>query len=405
MSNNNIPNHLKKYIVDQDYERYNIIDHYVWSFIMEISIPFFKEHAHFSYLDGLRKTGITFNKIPNIKDMNKKMAKLNWGAVPVRGFIPPWAFMEFQSLGILPIACDMRNSEHLTYTPAPDIVHESAGHSPMIINEEYAYYLKEYGRIACNATFSNEDQRIYYAIRNLSDIKEDRTASEDSIFQAEKELKDAKQNQSVPSEATLLSRLHWWTVEYGLVGSLKDPKIYGAGLLSSVGESHNCLTDKVKKIPLSIECINYNYDITEQQPQLFVAENFSKLTDILHEFEKNMAYKKSDSHQLEKIIIQNDETNQIAKLNQAQDSILQDEELIELYRKLHDNELECKQIANILDSSYPNEWLLRFEIYKKYYDKTEDWIINLRQFLNSFKEGSDLNNAIKRGLNIIENSP
>ena len=63
------------------------------------------------------------------------MSNIGWGAVPVRGFIPPWAFMEFQALGILPIACDMRNSEHLTYTPAPDIVHESAGHSPIIIND------------------------------------------------------------------------------------------------------------------------------------------------------------------------------------------------------------------------------------------------------------------------------
>ena len=77
--------------------------------------------------------------------MNEKMNKFGWGAVAVRGFIPPEIFMEFQALGILPIACDMRSSEHLTYTPAPDIVHESAGHNPIIINEEYAHYLKEYG--------------------------------------------------------------------------------------------------------------------------------------------------------------------------------------------------------------------------------------------------------------------
>ena len=96
---------------------------------MDISIPFFKKHAHSSYFEGLNKTGITFNKIPSIKDMNEKMSRIGWGAVPVRGFIPPWAFMEFQALGVLPIACDIRNSENLTYTPAPDIIHESAGHN------------------------------------------------------------------------------------------------------------------------------------------------------------------------------------------------------------------------------------------------------------------------------------
>ena len=147
MNDNNIPNHLKAYIVDQNYNRYSIIDHYVWQFIMSISIPFFKQYAHSSYLKGLEMTGIAYDKIPSIEFMNNKLSKFGWGAVAVRGFIPPAAFMEFQALGILPIACDMRSSDHLTYTPAPDIVHESAGHSPMIINEEYAYYLKEYGPI------------------------------------------------------------------------------------------------------------------------------------------------------------------------------------------------------------------------------------------------------------------
>ena len=405
MSLNNIPNHLQRYIVDQEYERYTNIDHKVWSFIMDISVPFFKNHAHHSYVEGLKKTGITFDRIPLIEDMNEKMSKIGWGAVPVRGFIPPWAFMEFQSLGILPVACDMRSSEHLTYTPAPDIVHESAGHSPIIINEEYAHFLKEYGRIASNAVFSKEDERIYYAIRKLSDIKEDRNSSKEDINQAEEELKTAKKNQSNPSEATLLSRLHWWTVEYGLIGLLESPKIYGAGLLSSVGESQNCLKNNVKKIPLSIDCINYNYDITEQQPQLFVVENFSKLTDVLHEFEKNMIYKKIDSSKTDKIIIENDNNHKTTKLNQAQELSLKDTELIKLYEQFNNNEINHKKISEILDLSYPNEWLLRFEIYKKSYYVKEAWTSKIRKFLLSFQEGTDLNEAIKRGLNLIESSP
>ena len=146
--------------------------------------------------------------------MNEKMSKIGWGAVPVRGFIPPWAFMEFQSLGILPIACDMRSRHHLTYTPAPDIMHESSGHSPIIINDQNSQYLKHYGKIAYKAVFSKEDENIYFAIRKLSDLKEDKNASEKDILIAEHELLEAKQSQTTPSEATLLSRLHWWTVEY-----------------------------------------------------------------------------------------------------------------------------------------------------------------------------------------------
>ena len=65
-----VPTHLQQYIVDQQYERYTIIDHKVWAFIMDISIPFFKKYAHSSYFEGLNKTCITFEKIPSIKSMN-----------------------------------------------------------------------------------------------------------------------------------------------------------------------------------------------------------------------------------------------------------------------------------------------------------------------------------------------
>jgi len=401
MNSNNIPNHLKKYIVSQNYNDYNIIDHYVWSFIMGISVPFFKKHAHSSYLKGLEETGITLDKIPSINQMNKKMSQFGWGVVAVRGFIPPWAFMEFQSLGILPIACDMRSSEHLTYTPAPDIVHESAGHSPIIINKEYSYYLKEYGRIASNAVFSEEDERIYYAIRKLSDIKEDRAATEKEIRQAEQELKNAKANQAQPSEATLLSRLHWWTVEYGLIGSIQNPKIYGAGLLSSVGESQNCLTNNVKKIPFSIDCINYNYDITEQQPQLFVANSFSDLTKVLHEFEKSMIYYK-DKNKVNKQNLEDEDEEQISKLNQNKILNIEDKNLINLYKQFDKENIDLKELYNILETSYNEEWLLRFNIYKKVSHLNQAWVNKLKIFLNKFSLGSDLNKAIQRGLELIK---
>jgi phenylalanine-4-hydroxylase len=88
----------------------------------------------------------------------------------------------------------------------------------------------------------------------------------------------------------LLSRLHWWTVEYGLIGKLENPKIYGAGLLSSIGESVSCLEPEVKKIPYSIDAMNVPFDITTKQPQLFVCRDFQHLKDVLEEFASKMAY-------------------------------------------------------------------------------------------------------------------
>jgi phenylalanine-4-hydroxylase len=79
-----------------------------------------------------------------------------------------------------------------------------------------------------------------------------------------------------PSEMALLSRLHWWTVEYGLIGTLEDPKIYGAGLLSSIGESATCMSKDVPKLIYDSNAVNFSYDITKPQPQLFVTPNFQK---------------------------------------------------------------------------------------------------------------------------------
>ena len=86
-----------------------------------------------------------------------------------------------------------------------------------------------------------------------------------------------------------IRNLHWWTVEYGLIGTLDNPKIYGAGLLSSIGESAWCMTDEVKKIPYSIAASEQSFDITKPQPQLFVTPDFAYLSEVLEEFANTMA--------------------------------------------------------------------------------------------------------------------
>src|SRR2546430_11571880 len=81
-------------------------------------------------------SGISFERIPRIEEMNDILGKIGWGAVAVDGFIPPAAFMEFQAYKVLVIACDMRQIHHIEYTPAPDIVHEAAGHAPIIVDRD-----------------------------------------------------------------------------------------------------------------------------------------------------------------------------------------------------------------------------------------------------------------------------
>lgn len=287
-----IPDHLKEFIIEQDTAQYQPIDHAVWRYILRQLKNFLSVHAHSCYLEGLEKTGITVEEIPSIESISKKLEKFGWTAAPVSGFIPPAAFMELQSLGVLPIASAMRSINHILYTPAPDIVHEAAGHAPILVNPDFAGYLKEYANVAKKAIISSEDLALYEAIRELSDIKEQSDSTEEEIKKANEKLLFTAKNMTVTSEATLLGRMNWWTAEYGLIGNLDNPKIYGAGLLSSYGEAKCCLKDHVKKIPLNIDCIKYSYDITEPQPQLFVANSFSDLKRTLNELSMQLSYKK-----------------------------------------------------------------------------------------------------------------
>lgn len=294
-----VPDYLRPFIAEQDPSLYTAIDHASWRYIMRVSKSFFAEHAHQKYLDGLVETGIETESIPSIEEMDRRLERFGWRACAIVGFIPPAVFMEFLSLGILPIACDIRRLEHIGYTPSPDIVHEAAGHAPIIADQDYADYLYQYGEIARKVIFSSQDVDVYEAIRGLSDIKEDPASSQAQIAAAQKSLDEALAAVSYVSEATLLSRMGWWTIEYGLVGELKRPKIYGAGLLSSVSESFHCLSDAVEKIPFSIDCINTSYDITKPQPQLYVTPDFDRLRQVLEEFSRGLSFRRGGITALE----------------------------------------------------------------------------------------------------------
>ena len=297
-----IPQHLQKYVVKQNFENYSSKDHAVWRFSMRQLKDFLSLKAHESYLDGLTKTGIEIDEIPSIESIDSKLRQFGWGAIPVSGFIPPTAFMEFQSLGYLPIASGIRSLETILYTPAPDIIHEAAGHAPIIANSDFSQYLKNYAQVASKAILNKRDIDLYDAIRELSDLKAHPNSKAEDIKISEAKLKNVADNMGESSEASILGRMNWWTAEYGLIGTTQDPKIFGAGILSSIGESEECLKSDVKKIPLTIDCINYSYDITEQQPQLFITPNFDHLSKVLNELSEMMAYKVGGPESINKAI-------------------------------------------------------------------------------------------------------
>ncbi|MEI9939603.1 MAG: aromatic amino acid hydroxylase [Pseudomonadota bacterium] len=293
-----VPHELRCYVVEQDYAQYNEVDQAVWRFVLLQTYQRLQHTAHPAYREGLAQTGISVERIPRISEMSVCLSRFGWSAVCVDGFIPPRAFQEFQAASILPIAADMRSIDHLTYTPAPDIIHEAAGHAPILTDARYAAYLRAIGEVGKKAFSSPEDARVYAAIFELSEVKETRGAPPELLKRAEARLEAALSQATVASEASRVSRLYWWTAEYGLVGTPRDYRLYGAGLLSSLWESHACHDASVRKLPLGAECVEQGYDITRTQPQLFVARDFEQLFSVLAEVDAALTHRKGGNASL-----------------------------------------------------------------------------------------------------------
>ena len=297
-----LPKHLWQYISPQPYDQYTAIDQATWRFVMHRNIKYLKDIAHESYIEGLKQTGIGVDKIPDMYGMNRILKSIGWAAVSVNGFIPPAVFMEFQAYQVLVIATDIRHRSQLTYTPAPDIIHEAAGHAPIIANAEYAEYLRRFGALGAKAIGSTHDYEMYEAIRHLSQLKEMNSTDVTAVEEAETRIKDLQRSEQQTSELQAIRNLHWWTVEYGLIGAIEQPKIYGAGLLSSIAESHSCLQKSVAKIPLSLETVHQGFDITQPQPHLFVTPNFAHLSVVLESFADSMSLRRGGVEGVQKLI-------------------------------------------------------------------------------------------------------
>jgi len=298
-----VPAHLREFVVEQHYDKYTPVDQAVWRYVLRQNSAFLKEKAHGSYEEGLRLTGMGIEQIPHVDAMNRTLAQIGWAVAAVDGFIPPVAFFDFQAHGFLPVAGDIRTLDHIAYTPAPDIIHESAGHAPMLAHEKYGQFLRVFGEIGAKAIASKEDLDVYEAIRTLSIVKEDPNATDAQVAAAEAELERALAANTVPSEATKISRLYWWTVEYGLIGTLEQPEIYGAGLLSSMGESRSLYEPETAKLPFDWRvCIATDFNITKPQPQLFVCRDFDELIAAVHEFAETMAYKIGGTRSLQQAV-------------------------------------------------------------------------------------------------------
>ena len=229
----------------QIYSNYTLQDFKVWHTLFCRQLNILKPVVSNEYLEALEIINFKADEIPNFTEVNKILANTtSWALVVVPNISEQKDFFTFLSRKKFTTTCWLRTMEQLDYLEEPDMFHDIFGHVPLLTNEAYVGFFK-----------------------GISDI--------------------ALKYMNNPKAIELLGRLYWFTIEFGLIKENNQLKIYGAGIISSKGETVNCFSQQVKQLPFDIEMIfNTNYRTDVFQECYFVINSFQQLYDSLQDIEK-----------------------------------------------------------------------------------------------------------------------
>lgn len=215
-------------------------EHQVWSVIWKALRPAHQQHACAEYLQAIDQLDFSDNRIPQLREVNERVQAISgFRLEPVAGLVQPRVFLENLADGVFLCTQYIRHHSTPLYTPEPDVVHEIVGHGVTLACPRLAELNRLFGE----------------AIK--------RTTSTDKLER--------------------LSRVYWFTIEFGVLREKGSLKAYGTGLLSSAGEMEEM--HKADLRPLDLEAAsNEKYDPTHFQPVLFCADSFDDLYQTLREF-------------------------------------------------------------------------------------------------------------------------
>jgi len=231
--------------MQQDYAGYTAEDHQVWQLLFDRQMTQLPTLASRAYLEGIKAIGFTPERIPNYEQTNKRLMSITgWSIEVVKGLIPNKEFFELLLTKRFPASTWLRTLAQLDYLEEPDMFHDTFGHIPMLTNHDFCGFLKGLSEIA---------------LRFL-----------DSEIGVE-----------------MIARLYWYTVEFGLIQDPEGLKIYGAGIISSSGESIYSLSDKPQRTPFDVNIIvNTPYIKDKFQEKYFVISSYKELYKSLPTLEK-----------------------------------------------------------------------------------------------------------------------
>ena len=227
-------------MLQQDYKAYTAADHRTWSVLFNSQLEKIKKVAYLNFEPGLSKLDFQPQQIPDFSLVNQKLNSITgWKIYAVPGLIDNRLFFEKMLHRRFGATTWIRKPAQLDYLEEPDMFHDVFGHVPLLTDPVICDFLHGLAEIA------------------------------DSHRYAE-------------PVTEMLARLYWYTIEFGLVSTNAELKIYGAGILSSIGETDFCLSEKANRVPFDIETIIAKPVIKDKfQDCYFVLDSIQQLPDSL----------------------------------------------------------------------------------------------------------------------------
>ncbi len=234
----------------QIYDNYNDEDFEVWKILFDRQMKQFPTHASHAYREGLKIADFETGIIPDFKETNQILQDTTgWQLAVVPGIVPDYTFFELMANRRFPATTWLRKMRELDYLEEPDMFHDVFAHVPLLTNQPFVDFLEALSKIGL--TYVGND----YAIE-------------------------------------LLSRVYWFTVEFGLIQEKEGLRIYGAGILSSAGETQFSLSEEPPKHTFSVEhMLDTPYRKDKFQTEYFITESYEQLYNSIPEIEKLIAEK------------------------------------------------------------------------------------------------------------------
>jgi phenylalanine-4-hydroxylase len=268
-------------------------DRDTWRMILDRSQGFLSEmHAviHPDYLRGWQELALPADRIPTFEELNERLAPVGWRIVPVDGYIPVYEYVALLASRVFPAARVLRRREHIDYSPMPDMAHDLIGHLPMLFSPGYREYLRMLAVAMVCAEGNVLDHELYQANHDEGVLRGGTDASSDEIARARDRAARAGDRLSrSPSELTQLGRIYLWTIEFGLMGTRDDFKIYGSGLMSAPGEARSILSRPDVVAPYDLGAADHDIAFCDLQTRYFVASGYPQLHEILGQYRRRMS--------------------------------------------------------------------------------------------------------------------